>query len=44
MREWTRLEPGVVSRKVYARGKGMIEEADLKGGDERAVLVAIRRG
>ena len=43
-REWTRLEPGVVSRKVYERGKGMIEEADLKGGDERAVLVSVKRG
>jgi hypothetical protein len=42
-REWTRLEPGVVSRKVYERGKGMIEEADLKGGDERSTLVEIRR-
>ena len=42
-REWTRLEPGVVSRKVYARGKGLIEEADLKGGDERSVLVSVRR-
>jgi hypothetical protein len=42
-REWTRLEPGVVSRKVYERGKGMIEEADLKGGDEKTVLVSIKR-
>jgi hypothetical protein len=42
-REWTPLEPGVVGRKVYKRGVGMVEERDLKGGDERAVLVSVRR-
>jgi hypothetical protein len=42
-REWTPLEPGVVGRKVYKRGVGMVEERDLQGGDERSVLVDVRR-
>jgi hypothetical protein len=38
--EWTRLEPGVVSMKLYARGLGIVMEKDLAGGDERFWLVS----
>jgi hypothetical protein len=38
--EWTRLEPGVVSMKFYARGLGIVMEKDLSGGDERFWLVS----
>ena len=43
-REWTPLEPGVVDHKLYVRGVGMVKEESVKGGDERAVLVAVTRG
>ena len=42
-RETTRLEPGVVDAKWYVAGIGEVEEATLKGGDERAELVSFRR-
>src|SRR5262249_54653973 len=42
-REWTPLEPGVIDHKTYRRGVGMVTEATVKGGDERAVLVSVRR-
>jgi hypothetical protein len=42
--EWTRLEPGVVSQKLYARGRGLVAERDLAGGTERFVLVRFSRG
>jgi hypothetical protein len=38
--EWSRLEPGVVSMKFYARGLGIVLEKDLAGGDERFWLVS----
>lgn len=41
--EWSRLEPGVVSVKFYARGVGIIAERDLAGGDEVFELTAVRR-
>ena len=41
--EWTRLEPGVVSEKVYAPGLGIVRERDLSGGDERFALVSVTR-
>jgi hypothetical protein len=41
-KEWTPLEPGVVDHKLYVRGIGMVEERTVKGGDERAVLAALR--
>jgi hypothetical protein len=41
--EWTPLEPGVRDRKWYVRGIGEVKEATVKGGDERAELVAFRR-
>jgi hypothetical protein len=37
-REWTPLEPGVVDRKLYARGVGNVLEQTVKGGDERNEL------
>ena len=42
--EWTRLEPGVVSVKLYARGLGIIREQDVAGGNERFDLVAVSHG
>jgi hypothetical protein len=41
--EWSRLEPGVVSEKVYVRGRGVVAERDLAGGSERFVLVRFTR-
>jgi hypothetical protein len=43
-KEWTPLEPGVVDHKVYVPGIGMVKEETVKGGDERSVLVSLRRG
>jgi hypothetical protein len=40
--EWTRLEPGVVSVKLYARGVGIVAERDVAGGREKFVLVSVR--
>ena len=42
-KEWTPLEPGVVDHKVYVRGIGLVKEETVRGGDERAVLTAVRR-
>jgi hypothetical protein len=41
--EWTQLEPGVSDAKWYVKGVGLVKEATLKGGDERAELVSFRR-
>jgi hypothetical protein len=41
--EWTPLEPGVRDHKVYVRGVGLVQEQTVKGGDELAELVAVRR-
>jgi hypothetical protein len=38
--EWTRLEPSVMSMKLYAPGLGIVQERDVAGGNERFVLVA----
>jgi hypothetical protein len=40
--EWTRLEPNVVSMKLYAPGVGIVAERDVAGGDEQFELVSIR--
>jgi hypothetical protein len=42
--EWTPLEPGVIDHKVYVRGIGTVLEQSVRGGTERAELVALRRG
>jgi len=42
-REWTRLEPGVIDRKLYVRGLGTVKELTVKGGDERVELVSVSR-
>jgi hypothetical protein len=42
-REWTPLEPGVVDRKLYVKGIGLVLEKTVKGGDELNELVAVRR-
>ncbi len=41
--ETTRLEPGVVGAKYYARGIGVVEERSLRGPFEQNSLVEIRR-
>jgi hypothetical protein len=43
-REWTPLEPGVIDRKYYVRGVGMVLEDTVKGGNERAELMSVKRG
>jgi hypothetical protein len=40
--EWTRLEPHVMSIKLYAPGLGIVKEQDMAGGNERFVLVSVR--
>jgi hypothetical protein len=41
-KEFTKLEPGVVEQKFYARGIGFIRSLMVKGGSEEYHLVAIR--
>ncbi len=42
-KEWTRLEPGVVENKYYAKSVGLIFEVIVKGGDEQSELVRVRQ-
>ena len=42
--EWTRLEPNVVTLKVYAPGFGIVYERTLSGGKEIAALVSVTTG
>jgi hypothetical protein len=42
-KETTPLDPGVVDHKYYVRGVGTVLEQTVKGGDERNVLVSVRR-
>ena len=39
--EWTRLEPNVVSLKLYAPHLGIVQEGDIAGGTEFLRLVAV---
>jgi hypothetical protein len=39
--EWTRLEPGVVSLKLYGPGLGIIREKDVTGGTELLELIKV---
>jgi hypothetical protein len=41
--EWSRLEPGVVSTKLYAAGVGIVREKDVAGGTESFVVVSRHR-
>jgi hypothetical protein len=43
-REWTRLEPGVIGRKYYIRGIGLVKEQSISGEQERTALVSVTRG
>jgi hypothetical protein len=43
-KEWTPLEPDTIDHKLYVRGIGLVKEETVRGGDERAVLVRLRRG
>jgi hypothetical protein len=40
-REWTPLEPDVVSRKLYAKGIGLVKELNTKGPSETLSLYAV---
>jgi hypothetical protein len=40
--EWSRLEPHVLSVKLYAPGLGIVREKDLTGGSEVFELVSVR--
>jgi hypothetical protein len=42
-KEWTPLEPSVLDHKYYVRGIGTVLEQTVKGGDERNVLVSIKK-
>jgi hypothetical protein len=42
--EWTRLESGVVTTKLYAPGFGIVKELDLSGGQETLELVRYTPG
>ena len=39
--EWTRLEPRVMSLKLYAPGLGIVLETDVAGGTEHLALVRV---
>ena len=41
--EWSRLEPGVMSLKLYAPGVGIVREKDIAGGSEVFELVSVKR-
>jgi hypothetical protein len=41
-REWTPLDPGVVDRKYYVRGIGMVRD-EAADGSEHSVLVSVTR-
>lgn len=43
-RDWTPLEPEVIEEKAYAPGVGLIQEADVAGGDGAAELVEFTAG
>jgi hypothetical protein len=42
-RETTKVEPGVVDRKVYAYGIGEVVERSVRGGNDKLVLVDVLR-
>jgi hypothetical protein len=41
--EWTRLEPGVIDKKLYAPGIGIIKELTAAGPNETANLVSFTK-
>lgn len=41
--EWSRLEPGVMSVKLYGRGVGILREHDIAGGSETFEVVSVGR-
>jgi hypothetical protein len=43
-KEFTRLEPGIVGGKWYAKGVGQVAERTLKGDKENLKLVSVRHG
>jgi hypothetical protein len=43
-KEWTRLEPGIVDNKYYAKGIGEVKELTVKGASDHQELVSFTRG
>jgi hypothetical protein len=43
IQETTPLEPGVIDRKTYVRGLGVVREETVRGGNERYELISVRR-
>jgi hypothetical protein len=41
--EWSRLEPNVIDRKIYAKGFGIVREASATGPNEVSELVSVHR-
>jgi hypothetical protein len=41
--EWSRLEPNVIDRKIYAKDLGIVREASATGPIETSELVAVHR-
>jgi hypothetical protein len=41
--EWSRLEPNVIDRKIYAKGLGIVREASATGPNEVSELVSVHR-
>ena len=42
-KEWSRLEPGVLEHKYYAKGIGVVAEVTIEGGTEHTELAGIDR-
>jgi len=40
--EWSPLEPGVLERKLFVRGIGIVHEQTVSGGTDRNSLVSVR--
>ena len=40
-KEWSRLEPGVLEHKYYARGVGLVAEVAIEGGTEHVELTGV---
>jgi hypothetical protein len=40
-REWSPLEPGVLDRKLYVRGIGIVQDETVAGGSDRMTLVSV---
>jgi hypothetical protein len=43
-KEWTPLEPKIISNKYYAAGVGLVLKKVVKGGSEQIELIKITKG